>query len=125
MLYTLLADLFLIIHGLFILFVIAGGLLVFWKRWIAWLHVPAALWGALIEFLGWICPLTYLENDLRHAAGALGYSGGFIAHYLLPIVYPAGLNSTMQWLLGVLVIGVNLVIYGFILARTRNFPGSN
>ena len=119
MLYTFFADIALITHGLFILFVIAGGLLIFWKRWVAWLHIPSAIWGALIEFMGWICPLTYLENNLRHAAGAQGYGGGFVEYYLLPIIYPVGLDTNVQWLLGTLVIGVNLVIYGIFLMRVR------
>ena len=70
--------------------------------------------------MGWICPLTYLENDLRRAAGAQGYGSGFVEYYLLPIIYPVGLDTNVQWLLGTLVIGVNLVIYGIFLARTRS-----
>jgi hypothetical protein len=83
------ADLVVLAHLGFILFVILGGLLVLrWPR-MAWIHLPAVIWGALIEFAGWICPLTPLENWLREASGTAGYQGGFIEHYLVPIVYPA------------------------------------
>ena len=109
--YALLADLILILHATFILFVVFGGVLVFWRRGIAWIHIPCGLWGILIEFRGWICPLTYLENDLRAAAGAGGYSGGFIDHYLMPLVYPAGLTSSTQFLLGLGVLFFNAIIY--------------
>ena len=109
--YALLADLILILHATFILFVVFGGVLVFWRRGIAWIHIPCALWGILIELRGWICPLTYLENDLRAAAGAGGYSGGFIDHYLVPLVYPAGLTSSTQFILGLTVLLFNAIIY--------------
>ena len=82
-----------------------------------WLHLPAAAWGVLIEFRGWICPLTPLESRLRILAGTEGYAGGFIEHYLLPVLYPAGLTRGVQITLGVLVLAVNLGIYGWILAR--------
>ncbi|MBI4006486.1 MAG: DUF2784 domain-containing protein, partial [Gammaproteobacteria bacterium] len=85
-----------------------------WKRLI-WIHLPCVIWGALLEFRGWICPLTYLENYLRGAAGADGYSGDFIAHYLLPIVYPSGLTTTFQIILGIAMLAINLVIYSYIL----------
>jgi len=84
--YALFADLTLLLHTTFILFVVFGGLLVLWRRGFAWFHVPCVAWGILIEFQGWVCPLTYLENDLRAAANIGGYDGGFIAHYLLPLV---------------------------------------
>lgn len=109
--YVLLANLVLILHATFILFVLFGGLLVFWHRRIAWLHLPAAIWGMLIEFRGWICPLTYLENDLRAAAGGSEYSSGFIDHYLVPLVYPAQLSPSIQVMLGLAVLFVNAVIY--------------
>jgi hypothetical protein len=111
MLYTLLADLVLLLHATFIAFVVLGGLLVLWRTRVAWLHIPCAAWGALIEFRGWICPLTYLENDLRVAAGSAGYAGDFIGHYLAPLVYPAGLTPTTQFLLGLAVVFINIVIY--------------
>ena len=111
------ADIVVLVHLAFILFVAAGGLLVLrWPR-LAWMHVPAIIWGALIEFAGWICPLTPLENRLRAAAGEAAYAGGFIDRYIMPIVYPAGLTRGMQLGLGVAVIAVNLVIYGRLALR--------
>lgn len=111
MLYSWLADLAVLLHTLFILFVIAGGLLL--RRWprLLWLHLPAALWGCLVELIGWNCPLTILEVYWRQRGGAAGYSGSFIEHYLEPILYPAGLTVQLQLLLGVGVILVNGVIY--------------
>ncbi|MGD9020766.1 MAG: DUF2784 domain-containing protein [Lysobacterales bacterium] len=119
MLYALLADLVLLLHAAFVVFVVLGGLLVLWKRKLAWLHIPCAAWGALIEFRGWICPLTYLENDLRVAAGGSGYEGDFIGHYLAQLVYPPGLTSGMQLLLGTSVILINVVIYTLVWRRAR------
>lgn len=111
------ADALVLCHLAFILFVVFGGLLVLrWPRW-AWLHLPAAFWGALVELAGWICPLTPLENVLRFAAGESGYTGGFISHYLLPLIYPAGLTREVQWLLGAGVLALNASVYGFILIR--------
>ncbi len=113
------ADIVVLLHLAFILFVAAGGLLVLrWPR-LAWMHVPAIIWGALIEFAGWICPLTPLENRLRAAAGEAAYAGGFIDRYIMPIVYPAGLTRGMQLGLGVAVIAVNLVIYGRLVIRRK------
>jgi hypothetical protein len=86
---------------------------------VAVVHLPTAVWGALIEFQGWICPLTPLENSLRAAAGEAGYQGGFIEHYLLPVLYPAGLTRGVQLALGSVVIAVNLAVYGLLLARWR------
>ena len=86
---------------------------------LAWLHVPAAVWGVLIEFAGWVCPLTPLENALRLRGGEAGYSGGFIEHYLLPVLYPAGLTRNTQLLLGSFVLALNLAVYGLLLARRR------
>ena len=111
------ADLVALIHLFFVVFVVLGGVLVLrWPR-VAWFHLPCAVWGALIEFAGWICPLTPLENRWRLAAGEAGYSGGFVDHYLLPILYPAGLDRRAQLVLGVLVIVINVGIYGWILRR--------
>lgn len=110
--YRLLADGLLITHLCFILFVIGGGLLLFRDRRWAILHLPAILWGAALEFRGWICPLTPWENQLRAAAGQRGYAGGFIEHYLLALIYPASLTPSLQTLLGGLVLGINVVVYG-------------
>ena len=112
--YTLLADLVLIVHLAFVIFVLCGGLLVLRWRWIAWLHLPAALWGAVVEFTGWICPLTPLENWLRTQGGEATYAGDFIGRYLLPILYPEALTPDIQVMLGVLVLVVNLAIYGWL-----------
>ena len=117
--YALLADLTLLLHAAFILFVVFGGVLVFWRRGLAWFHIPGALWGILIEFQGWICPLTYLENDLRAAAGTGGYAGGYIDHYLMPLVYPSDLTADMQILLGLAVLFINAIIYALVWRKTR------
>lgn len=100
------------------LFVVLGGLLVLRWPWIAYLHVPAAIWGATIELGGWVCPLTPLEHWLRGQAGSAGYSGGFIEHYLLPLLYPSALTRQIQLLLGFLVIAVNLAIYVYVFRRS-------
>jgi hypothetical protein len=115
--YRVLADLVVGLHALFVVFVVAGGLLALRWPWVAAAHLPAAVWGALIEFQGGICPLTPLEKSLRAAAGQTGYDGGFIEHYVLPVLYPAGLTRGVQLVLGSLVIVVNLVVYGLLLRR--------
>ncbi len=117
--YSLLADGVVVVHGLFVLFVLLGGLAVLRWRRLAWLHVPAAVWGALIELAGGICPLTHLEVWLRRRAGEAGYEGGFIAHYLVPLVYPPGLTRSWQIALGLAVAALNLAVYGFMLLRRR------
>jgi hypothetical protein len=112
-----LADLVVGVHFLFVLFVVLGGLLVLrWPR-LAYLHLPAALWGTWIEFTGRICPLTPLENSLRRSAGEAGYQGGFIEHYILPVLYPSALTRNIQLLLGTIVIGLNFAIYTYLLRR--------
>ena len=116
--YQLLADLVVGIHFAFVLFVVLGGLLtVKWRR-VMWLHVSAAFWGAVVEFSGWICPLTPLEIWLRRKAGEAGYRSDFVARYLLPVLYPEGLTRGMQIVLGVSVVAVNLAIYGWVLRST-------
>jgi hypothetical protein len=115
--YRLLADLTVLVHGAFVVFVVLGGLLVVWKPRLAWAHLPAAVWGAWVEFGGKICPLTPLENHLRHLAGERGYSRGFIEHYLIPLMYPEGLTRDTQLVLGVLLVVINLAAYGFVVAR--------
>jgi hypothetical protein len=107
----LFADLVVLLHLLFILFVALGGLLALRWRWMPWLHVPAAAWGGFVELTGRICPLTPLENRLRRAAGHAGYQGDFIEHYLLPLIYPAGLTREIQLALAALVVVLNAVIY--------------
>jgi len=100
-----------VLHGAFIVFVILGGLAVLRWRKLAWLHIPAAIWGALIEFAGWVCPLTPIENDLLRRAGHDGYSGGFVAHYIFGVIYPAGLTRGMEVAIGVFVVAVNVGVY--------------
>lgn len=113
--YQLLADLVVGVHFVFVLFVILGGLLTLKWRRVMWLHVSAAFWGAVVEFSGWICPLTPLENWLRRKAGEAGYRSDFVARYLLPVIYPEGLTRGMQIVLGVSVVAVNVAIYGWVL----------
>ena len=109
--YRLMADIVVVTHFAFTIFVLLGGILAIWWRKVVWLHIPAAVWGALIEFAGWICPLTPLENWLRVKGGEAGYPGGFVEEYVLPVIYPAGLTREIQIILGIFVITVNLVIY--------------
>lgn len=111
MLYQLAADIIVLLHFFFIVFVVFGGVLVFKWRWIICLHIPAAIWGALIVMVGWICPLTPIENMLRHESGSQIYTGSFIEHYLVPVIYPSGLNREVFILMGVVVILINLIIY--------------
>ena len=116
------ADLVVTLHFAFVLFVLLGGLLVLRWPWLAVLHLPAAIWGALIEFAGWVCPLTPLEQSLRLQAGEQGYSGSFVEHYLLPVLYPSGLTRNIQLVLGSLVIIINLGVYGYLLRSWRHRP---
>ena len=117
--YRFLADLIVVVHFAFLLFVVTGGL--FALRWpkTAWVHVPAAVWGALIEFFGWICPLTPLEIALRHRGGEAAYTGGFIAHYVMSVLYPDGLTRGIQVVLGVLVVALNGLVYAGLVTRAR------
>ena len=114
----LMADAVVLIHFAFIVFVILGGLLALRWRWVVWLHIPAAVWGALIEFANWTCPLTPLENWLHHAGGEAGYAGSFVEQYLLPVIYPAGLTREVQIVLGTLVCVINISAY-FLYWRLR------
>lgn len=111
MMYRLLADIAVVIHLVFIIYGLLGGLLFFWRRWLIVLHFPLAVWISLIEFFGWTCPLTPLENSLRLAGGGLAYERGFIEHYLLPIIYPPGLTRNIELLLGLVAVGLNLLVY--------------
>ena len=115
MYFRIAADTVVFLHLLFIVFVVAGGFLVIRWRWLFALHVPALTWGAVVEFFHLYCPLTPLENSLRQAAGEQGYNGGFIEHYLIPLIYPAGLTPQTQLLLGLVVVTINAGVYGWLL----------
>ena len=119
MAYSLLADGIVVLHLIFIIFALLGGLLVFRWRRIIWLHLPVAFWAASVEFSGWICPLTPLENWLRMQAGASSYSGGFIEHYFLPLIYPSWLTYDLQIILGSIVIATNALIYWLIIRQWK------
>jgi len=109
--YRLLADSVLLVHLAFIVFVVAGGFVVLRRPKLAWLHLPAAVWGALIEFFGWICPLTPLENYFLLKGGEAGYTEGFLERYLAPVIYPDGLTPAMQILFGATVAAINGFVY--------------
>lgn len=119
----LLADATVVLHLAFIVFVVCGGLLV--ARWprVAWLHLPAAAWGAWVELAGWVCPLTPLEIWLRRRAGGPAYRSSFVEHYLLPVLYPAALSRELQWGLAALVLLVNAVVYFFVVRRLVRSTG--
>lgn len=117
--YAALADVVLLLHLAFVIFVVAGGVLVLRCPPLAWIHVPSAVWGVAIEFGGWICPLTPLENRLRELAGQTPYEGGFVAHYLMPVLYPEALTREMQYVLGLLVLSINVVVYTLVVLRRR------
>jgi hypothetical protein len=121
--YRLLADFVVLVHLAFVVFAVAGAVLVLRWRWLMWVHLPAVVWAALIEFAGWICPLTPLENRLRILGGGAGYSGGFVEHYVLPILYPSGLTRGVQVLLGSLVIVINVGVYSFLVVRASRGHG--
>ncbi|MFP3940143.1 MAG: DUF2784 domain-containing protein [Thermoanaerobaculia bacterium] len=115
--YRLAADLVVLVHLAFVLFVVLGGLLALRWRWVPWVHLPVVLYGFLIQVVGWVCPLTPLENRLRRAAGEAGYEGGFVEHYILPILYPGGLTREIQLALALLVVVVNGAIYTLVWRR--------
>ena len=109
--YLLIADLLVLLHLAFVGFVVLGAFLVLRMPGLAWIHLPCALWGALIEFAGWVCPLTPLENRFRQLGGQAGYAGDFVEHYLLPVLYPQNLTRPVQVALGTLVLIVNAAAY--------------
>ena len=119
----ILADLVVVLHFLFIVFAMIGGVLALRWRWIPWLHLPCVAWGAAVELTGRVCPLTPLENALRAAGGAAGYTGGFIEHYLLAAIYPAGLTRDMQLLLAGVLLGLNAMVYFFVWRQARRNAG--
>lgn len=119
MYYSLMADAVVVFHLMFIVFVMLGALLVLHRLAWIWLHLPAVVWGMVVEFLHLYCPLTPLENSLRIKAGAAGYEGDFVSHYLIPLIYPAALTPQIQIGLGALVVVVNLTAYALVLKRWR------
>ena len=121
----LFADAIVGVHLAFIAFVVTGGLLALRHRGWALLHLPAAAWGAWTEFTGTICPLTPLENALRRQAGEVGYAGGFVEHYLVPLIYPEALTPRVQVVLGLAVVGVNGVVYALAWWRWRRAQPSS
>lgn len=115
--FILLGDLTVVLHASFVLFVLLGGLAALRWRHLMWLHIPAALWGAIIELGGWVCPLTYLENYFRRMGGGTGYDATFIERYLEPILYPLGLSRYTQLLFGLAALLINLTIYRCLWSR--------
>ena len=113
------ADFVLLLHLGFVLFVMAGGLLLLKWRGLVWIHLPAVAWGVLVELTGWICPLTPLENHLRSLAGESSAEGDFVGRYLPSLLYPAALTREIQLLLGILVLLVNLALYWQVFFRTK------
>lgn len=124
MLYRFLADATAVIHLLFVLFVALGGLFVLRWRKIVWLHVPAAVWGTLVEVMNWICPLTTWEESFRIRAGMSGYSEGFLAHYIYRLIYPPGLTRGVQLAIAVFVLAVNVSVYTILIVRIGHRRGS-
>lgn len=120
-----LADLTVVLHLGFVVFVVLGGLLVLSRPWVAWAHAPAAIWGAWIEFAGWTCPLTPLENWFRQRAGETAYASSFVERYLIPTLYPASLSRELQWGLGIVVVVINVIVYAFAIWRLVAQPTQN
>jgi hypothetical protein len=119
MLYSYLANLVILVHFGFILLVIFGGILVYYRKKLIWLHLPALVWGICIEFFGWVCPLTPLENKFRYISIQAGYEGGFIEHYFMPIIYPEGLTRNIQIMFGAFVLVLNLIVYSVLFTRWK------
>ena len=120
--YRLLADAVVLLHLAFVVFVVFGGLFVWLRRWMAFVHLPAATWGVYIEFSGRVCPLTPLENHLRALAGGAAYSGDFVERYLIPVLYPADLRRDVQIGLGLFALAVNAGVYVHAWRRSRARP---
>jgi hypothetical protein len=123
MIWSVLADSLVVVHFAFTVFAIFGGFLTWRWRWIAVAHLPALVWGCWVEVSHSICPLTPLENRLRHLGGEAGYSGGFLAHYLVRVLYPPGLTWQIQWVLAGLLVAINVIAYWGLARRWRTRPG--
>ena len=114
------ADAVILVHFAFVLFVLFGGLLLFRWRKLAWLHLPAVVWGVIVEFAGWICPLTPLENRLRYQAGLEMYEGDFVMRYIMPVLYPQDLTRELQIVIGIVVLLINSLCYYYVFIRRKN-----
>ena len=124
--YRFLANSLVVFHFCFVLFVLSGGLLVIWRKWCALLHIPAAVWGVIVESTGWMCPLTPLENKWREAGGGLPYEGGFVEHYIMPVLYPVNLTRDFQITLALLILTINVILYTIAFSRkTGEHPASH
>jgi hypothetical protein len=121
--YQMLADLVVLIHFAFIVFVMVGGFLALKWRFIRWLHLPAVLWAAIVEFAGWICPLTPLENAFRAMGGGNAYSSDFVERYLITLIYPDALTRETQIVLGMICVLVNAGIYAYLWRRSGRLSG--
>src|SRR5690606_16885294 len=115
----LLADMVLLLHVAFILFALSGGLIILWKRWVIWIHLPVLLWASVVNLAGWTCPLTPLEKALRALAGQVGYEGGFVEHYVVPLVYPDVMFRDLEMVSGLAVLACNVLTYAFVIHRIR------
>jgi hypothetical protein len=124
MAYRILADALVVAHFAFIVFVLCGGLLALRHGWLLFFHLPAAAWATFIELSGGICPLTPLENRLRELSGSAGYSGGFVEHYFLPVIYPSDLTRQVQLGLALVVVLANFLIYAFVAHRRSGVRSS-
>ena len=122
MIYRFLADLILILHFCFVLFSIFGGLLVLRRRWLWKLHIPALVWGFMVQYFVWICPLTSWENYFRALGGEAGYEGGFIEYYISAIIYPGFISPNTHLFLAISLLVFNLLIYAFLFRRWLRFP---
>ena len=109
--YLFLANALVVFHFCFVLYVMSGGLLVIWRKRFALLHIPAVMWGVIVETTGWLCPLTPLENHWRSAGGGVPYEGGFVEHYIMPVLYPHDITRDFQITLAILIAIINLIVY--------------
>jgi len=119
LLYRIAAQVVLLLHFAFVLFVVFGGLLVLRYPRVAWWHLPMFVWGSVVNLAGWVCPLTPLENYFLRLAGQAGYTGGFVERYIAPVIYPGGMTREIALVAGVSLPAWNLLVYGFILWRRR------
>ncbi|HVN72632.1 MAG TPA: DUF2784 domain-containing protein [Desulfomonilia bacterium] len=121
LIWQILADGVVLLHLGFIIFVIFGGIFIVFQSKVLWFHIPCVIWGILVELIGFICPLTPLENYMRIHAGRSPYSGDFVIHYIEPVIYPEGLTRELQIVMGLLVILFNFFIYGWLILRKNKY----